>query len=85
MSSITKVKPTSFSKAFKHPQWMDDMTEEYRALIANGTWELVPSPFTQNVVGCKWAYKIKYCSNGGIERYKPQLVAQDFHQQARID
>jgi len=37
MSLIAKVEPTSFSKASEHPRWIDAMTEEYRALIANNT------------------------------------------------
>lgn len=38
-----------------------------------------------NLVGCKWVYRIKYNSDGSIERYKACLVAQGFHQQPGID
>jgi len=75
VSSITEVERSSFSKASQHSKWIDAMTEECRALLANNTWDLVPPPSGQNIVGCKWVYKIKYHSEGGIERCKARLVA----------
>lgn len=38
-----------------------------------------------NVLGSKWVYKIKYNSDGSIERYKSRLVAQGCSQQAGVD
>ena len=61
------------------------MSKEVYALIRNNTWELVPSTPHQNVVGCKWIYKIKRHPDGSIARYKARLVAKGFHQQPRID
>jgi len=60
------------------------MTKEFQALLANNIWELVPPTLGQKIIGWKWVYKIKYQSNGSIERYKAQLVTQGFHQQAGI-
>ena len=37
------------------------------------------------VVGCKWIYKIKTCSNGSIEHYKTHFVAKGFTQEYEID
>jgi hypothetical protein len=45
----------------------------------------VPPPPSQNVIGCRWVYKLKRNSNGSISRYKAHLVAKGFHQQARLD
>jgi len=53
VSSIAEIKPSSFSKASKHSKWVDAMTEEYHALIPNDSWDFVPPPFSQNIVGCK--------------------------------
>ncbi|XP_019054646.1 PREDICTED: uncharacterized protein LOC109115269 [Nelumbo nucifera] len=61
------------------------MEDEYKALLHNDTWDLVPPPPHKNIVGNRWAYKIKRRPDGSIERYKAQLVAQWFTQQARID
>ena len=46
------------------------MTEEYKALIANDAWNLIPLTSNKNIVGCKWVNKIKYYFDRRIERYK---------------
>uniref|UniRef100_A0A2N9IVZ2 Reverse transcriptase Ty1/copia-type domain-containing protein n=1 Tax=Fagus sylvatica TaxID=28930 RepID=A0A2N9IVZ2_FAGSY len=61
------------------------MNLEFDALMKNGTWVLTsPSP-SQNLIGCKWVYRIKRHADGSIERYKARLVAKGFHQQPGID
>ena len=42
-------------------------------------------PPRKSVVGCKWIYKIKTCSDGSIQCYKARLVAKGFTQEYRID
>ena len=37
------------------------------------------------MVGCKWIYKIKTCSNGSIKHYKSCLVVEGFTQEYGID
>jgi len=36
-SFVIDVEPNSFPKASEHSNWVDAMSEEYRALIANNT------------------------------------------------
>jgi hypothetical protein len=50
------------------------MDEEYDALIKNGTWHLFPSAHGQNVINCKWVYKVKRKLDGTIDRYKAHLL-----------
>ena len=61
------------------------MSDELTALLRNGTWELVPPSPTQNVVGCKWVFRIKRNSDGSISKYKARLVTKGFHQWPGVD
>lgn len=51
------------------------MSKEIAALEESGTWTLEDLPLGKRAIGSKWVYKIKYLSNGKIERYKARLVA----------
>jgi hypothetical protein len=42
--------------------------EEYPALLANHTWNPVPSPPGTNVVTGKWLFRHKLTSNGSLDR-----------------
>jgi histone deacetylase 1/2 len=77
--------PTTYLQASKDPKWVSAMEEEICALRNTNTWTLVPSHPTQNIVGCKWVFRIKYKPNGTVDRNKARLVAKGFHQQAGID
>ncbi|XP_019051556.1 PREDICTED: uncharacterized protein LOC109114020 [Nelumbo nucifera] len=79
------VEPSCYTIAKKDPRWVLAMEDEYKTLLRNNTWDLVPPPFHKNIVGNKWVYKIKRRPDGSSERYKALLVAQGFTQQAGID
>ena len=61
------------------------MTQEFEALYANDTWDLVPLPAGKNAIGCKWVYKVKHKGDGSVERLKARLIAKGYIQQAGID
>jgi hypothetical protein len=61
------------------------MEEEFAALIANNTWDLVPRPVGSNVVTGKWIFKHKFNSDGSLERYKARWVLRGFTQRPGID
>lgn len=77
--------PRHYNQAMKFPQWCAAMDDELKAMNANQTWSIVPLPHNKNTVGCRWVYKIKYGSNGNIERHKARLVAKGFSQQEGVD
>jgi hypothetical protein len=62
--------PETFVEASGHPDWDTTMNEEYRSLMENDTWDLVPLPKGRKLVRCKWVYRTKYASDGSIERHK---------------
>ena len=61
------------------------MNEEYRSLLANDTWDLVPLPKGRKLVRCRWVYKTKFGPNGKVDRHKAHLVAKGFSQVEGID
>lgn len=61
------------------------MMEELSALEENGTWSVVPLPHGKHAIGCRWVYKIKYASNGTVDRHKARLVAKGYTQQEGVD
>jgi len=77
--------PTCFSSAVKSAIWRQAMSEEFNALIKNGTWSLVPSTPSLNIIGSKWVFRIKRKADGSVDRYKARLVAKGYHQQPGVD
>nr|GEX13340.1 retrovirus-related Pol polyprotein from transposon TNT 1-94 [Tanacetum cinerariifolium] len=67
-------------------KWKAAMKEEMDSLMKNKTWELVDQPAGQNLVSCKWMFKIKEEIKGVQNpRNKAMLVARRFTQRACID
>jgi len=56
------------------------MEEEYAALLANQTWDLVPRPPGGNVVTSKWIWTHKRRADGTLDRYKARWVLRGFTQ-----
>ncbi|XP_071740817.1 uncharacterized protein [Rutidosis leptorrhynchoides] len=63
--------PKNLKEALNDPNWKCAMTDEFQALIKNGTWDLI--------------FKYKFRSDGTFERYKARLVGDGRSQQVGID
>lgn len=79
------LEPSTVTQALKIPHWRKACSEEFDALLKNGTWTLVPRDTTINLVGCKWLFRIKRNPNGTIARYKARLVAKGYTQTPGVD
>ncbi|WVZ64382.1 hypothetical protein U9M48_013903 [Paspalum notatum var. saurae] len=82
---VTNEEPSSLQEALENKNWKQAMDEEYMALLKNKTWHLVPPNTGQNIIDCKWVYKIKRKADGTIDRYKARLVAKGFKQRYGIN
>ena len=61
------------------------MVEEYKSIMKNDVWEVVPKLEGMFVVTSKWIYIIKRAVDGSIEKYKARFVAHGFSQKEGID
>ncbi|XP_022014174.1 uncharacterized mitochondrial protein AtMg00820-like [Helianthus annuus] len=77
--------PKNPSKALSNPDWKNAMNDEYRALIENKTWELVPKKLDMNIVRTMWVFRHKKKADGTLERYKARLVCDGRSQQVGVD
>jgi hypothetical protein len=77
--------PNTLTEALQDSRWNTAMHDEYKALIDNKTWHLVPPSSTRNIIDCKWVYRVKKNADGTIDRYKARLVAKGFKQRYGID
>jgi hypothetical protein len=86
MTRVAEVRESeSYPEAAEDANWRAAMEEEMHALAENETWDLVDAPVGVKPIGCKWVYKIKYNSDGSINRYKARLVAKGYAQKHDID
>ncbi|KAG8472240.1 hypothetical protein CXB51_034481 [Gossypium anomalum] len=76
---------TSITSAFVHPAWSATVHAEYKALLANHTWDVVLLPPGRRAVGCKWIFKIKCNADGSVARYKGRLVVKWYLQEVGVD
>jgi hypothetical protein len=58
---------------------------EYKALLSNSTWDLVPRPPGANVVTGKWIFKHKLKADHSLDRYKARWVLRGFTQRPGVD
>jgi hypothetical protein len=70
VASVASPIPGNHRSGLADPNWRASMADEYKALIDNGTWRLVPRPLGANVVSGKWIFKHKFHSDGTLARHK---------------
>ncbi|XP_075670228.1 uncharacterized protein LOC142639996 [Castanea sativa] len=83
ISSI--MEPKFYRQAVQDPKCREAMATTISALEANNTWSLTTLPPHKRTIGCKWVYKVKYRSDGFVERYKARLVAKGYTQKEGLD
>jgi hypothetical protein len=84
VSTLSSV-PSFVRAALVDPNWHRAMKEEFAALIANNTWDLVPRPVGSNVVTGKCIFKHKFNSDSSLEWYKAHWVLHGFTQRPGVD
>jgi hypothetical protein len=72
--------PSTFDEAAKHKVWKHSMIEEYKSILKNDVWEVVPRPQGKSVVTSKWIYKLKHAIDDSVEKFKARFVAYGFSQ-----
>jgi hypothetical protein len=85
MNNISDAEPSSFEEADKLQVWKDAMLEEYRSIINNHVWDIVPRTKDKSMVSSKWIYTIKQAIDGSVENFKEIFVARGFTQKEGID
>jgi len=61
------------------------MVEEYKSIMKNNVWDVVPRPENKSVVGLRWIFKVKNAAYGSIEKCKARFVAKGFSKVEGID
>ncbi|XP_071695864.1 uncharacterized protein [Rutidosis leptorrhynchoides] len=87
LSSLTSISPIPRipKDALSDPNWYMAMTDEYKALMDNNTWVLVPQTPHMHVICSMWIFWHKLKSDGSLERYKARLVGDGRSQTVGID
>jgi len=56
------------------PAWKQAIDKEMDALVSRRTWELVSAP-TNDVVGYRWVYTLKYHPYDSVDWHKARLLS----------
>nr|GEY43023.1 ribonuclease H-like domain-containing protein [Tanacetum cinerariifolium] len=71
---VQNVKRSSIQSVFLRNY--NDFVVESKVKYDIEKYEIVELPEGRKAIGSKWIYKIKFKSNGEIDRYKPRLISQ---------
>jgi hypothetical protein len=72
-------------KVVDHQVWREAMVEDYKSIVHNDVWDVLPRPVGKLVVTSTWLYKTKIVVDGSIENQKARFVAQGFSQIEGVD
>lgn len=61
------------------------MSDEYKALFENETWELIRRPYVAHIIRWLWLYHHKFHDDGSLAGYKARLVSNGKSQQVDVD
>lgn len=75
----------SYTQAITYTKWQQVMKVHLDALEANKTWGMVPYQKHKKPIASKWVYRIKYKSDGTVDKLKARLVAKSFNQLKGVD
>ncbi|CAA7032031.1 unnamed protein product [Microthlaspi erraticum] len=78
---VMEREPTTVAQVLKDKIWRGSMSEEYDAQVGHRTWDFVPPNPSQNVISCRWIFKLKFLRNGTVNRHKSRLVAKGYNQE----
>lgn len=67
----------TFEESTKDTRWVNAMKQEISTLHEYNTREVIALPPNKKSIGCKWVYKVKYYSDGSINRYN--ILLKDVH------
>lgn len=73
-SIISHIELHSYNEALEPSDWCKAMQSKIDALEWNQTWVLTNLPDGKSTIGCK----IKYNSDGSVERYTARLVTKGY-------
>jgi hypothetical protein len=80
MSHIIDYEPSCHGETTGEQVWKDAMIEEYRSILKNDVWDIVPRPEGKSVMTSKWIYKINHETDGSVQKYKVIFVARGLSQ-----
>ncbi|KAJ0984268.1 hypothetical protein J5N97_002624 [Dioscorea zingiberensis] len=82
---LSTTEPENHTEALQDSCWKQAMEAEFKALMQNQTWSLVPPRKGLNIIDCRWIFKLKRKVDGSIDRHKARLVAKGFKQRYGVD
>ena len=86
MTGVAEVRePESYAEEAKDANSRAAMEDQMHALAKNETRDLVDASEGVKPIRCRWVYKVKYHTDGSINRYNARLVAKGYTQKHGID